>query len=276
MPITTTRMRMGPFRRIQGLDEMTIPQVNILGVEVSAIHMQMALQTIAGWLERRESHYICVAPVHSIMECHRHEDLRHILNAAGLVTPDGMPLVWLSRLMGFHHVEQVCGSELMLAVCERFVAQGCRHFFYGGGPDVARELATRLKVRFPDLEVAGTYSPPFHALTLREDQAAVERINALQPDIVWVGLGAPKQERWMAEHVKLLNASVLIGVGAAFDFHAGIKKRAPRWMQKSGLEWLFRLMMEPQRLWQRYLVNNPWFLWLILLQALGRKSTGLT
>ena len=259
----------------QRVDPEPILRLNILGVGVSAINMPTALQTIEGWIDRRESHYICVAPVHSVMESQRDEHLRRILNAAGLVTPDGMPLVWLSRLMGCRQVRQVCGSDLMLAVCERFVGRNCRHFFYGGTPGVVEELAKRLKTHFPGLEVVGTYSPPFRPLTSEEDQAAVERINALQPDIVWVGIGAPKQERWMAAHVARLNAPVLIGVGAAFDFHAGVKRRAPVWLQKSGLEWSFRLLMEPQRLWRRYLIDNPWFLWLILLQALGRKPARL-
>jgi N-acetylglucosaminyldiphosphoundecaprenol N-acetyl-beta-D-mannosaminyltransferase len=130
----------------------------------------------------------------------------------------------------------------------------------------------RLQSRFPSLRLAGTYSPPFRPLTFQEDRAVVERINAAQPDIVWVGMSTPKQERWMAEHVGHLSASVLVGVGAAFDFHAGFKRQAPRWVQQSGLEWLFRLLMEPRRLWRRYLINNPWFLWLILLQALDKAS----
>jgi N-acetylglucosaminyldiphosphoundecaprenol N-acetyl-beta-D-mannosaminyltransferase len=174
--------------------------------------------------------------------------------------------------MGFRHVERVYGPDLMLAVCEHSAKRGYRHFFYGGAPGVTEKLAVQLRSRFPGLQVAGTYSPPFRPLTPEEDREVVERINSSQPDIVWVGIGAPKQERWMAEHVGRLCAPVLIGVGAAFDFHGGLKKQAPRWMQKSGLEWSFRLMSEPRRLWRRYLVNNPFFLWLIFLQALGRKS----
>jgi N-acetylglucosaminyldiphosphoundecaprenol N-acetyl-beta-D-mannosaminyltransferase len=251
---------------------VTISRVNILGVGVSAVNIPAVLKTIEGWVEQREPHYVCVSPVHSIMESHRDEHLRRIHNAAGLVTPDGMPLVWLSRIMGFREVEQVCGSDLLLAVCQHFTPQGYRHFFYGGTPDVLKQLLEQLLSRFPTLQIAGTYAPPFRSLTSAEAAAVVERINQVKPDIVWVGLGAPKQERWMADHVGRLHTSVLIGVGAAFDFHAGTKKRAPRWMQRCGLEWLFRLLMEPRRLWQRYLINNPWFLWLLLCQALGRKS----
>ncbi|MBI4639266.1 MAG: WecB/TagA/CpsF family glycosyltransferase [Candidatus Tectomicrobia bacterium] len=252
--------------------DTTIPRVNILGVRVSAINMEMALHTIEGWISRHEPHYVCVTTVHGVMESQRDEELRRIHNAAGLVTPDGMPLVWLSRLMGFRHVERVYGPDLMLAVCEHSVKMGYLHFFYGGAPGVAEKLAIRLQSRFPGLKVVGTYSPPFRPLTPEEDQVVVDHINMLQPDIVWVGISTPKQDRWMASHVERLSVPVLIGVGAAFDFHAGLKRQAPHWMQRSGLEWFFRLMMEPRRLWRRYLIYNPWFLWLILLQVLGRKQ----
>ena len=251
---------------------ITISRVDILGVGVSAINMEMALGTLEGWISRREPHYICVTPVHGVMESQRDEKLRHIQNAAGLVTPDGIPLVWFSRLKGFPHVAQVCGTDLMLAVCELSAKKGYRHYFYGGANGVAKILATRLKTRFQGLNVAGTYSPPFRPLTSQEDRGVVERINAADPHIVWIGMGVPKQEHWMAEHVGQLNAPVLIGVGAAFDFLAGSRMRAPRWMQKSGLEWFFRLMSEPRRLWRRYLIDNPWFLWLVLLQALNSQA----
>jgi len=253
---------------------MTIPQANILGVKVSAIDMEMAVRTIEDWIARRESHYVCVTGVHGVMESQRDEEVRRIHNAAGLVTPDGMPLVWLSRLMGFSHVERVYGPDLMLAVCARSITQGYRHFFYGGAPGVAEKLALRLQSRFPTLQVVGTYSPPFRPLTPEEDAAVVRCINAAQPDIVWVGISTPKQESWMNEHVGRLSAPVLVGVGAAFDFHAGVKRQAPRWMQHWGLEWLFRLMTEPRRLWRRYLINNSCFLWLVLLQALGKIALG--
>jgi N-acetylglucosaminyldiphosphoundecaprenol N-acetyl-beta-D-mannosaminyltransferase len=250
---------------------MRVPQVHILGVGISAINMEMALQTIAGWLARREPHYICVTGVHGVMESQRDVELRRIHNAAGLVTPDGMPLVWTSRALGFRHVQRVYGPDLMLAVCERSALWECRHFLYGGAPGVAVKLASRLQGRFPGLTIAGTYCPPFHPLTPEEDLMVVEQINAAQPDIVWVGLSTPKQERWMATHVQRVRAPVLIGVGAAFDFLSGVKKQAPPWMQHSGLEWLFRLVQEPRRLWRRYLINNPCFVWLLLLAVLGQK-----
>jgi N-acetylglucosaminyldiphosphoundecaprenol N-acetyl-beta-D-mannosaminyltransferase len=186
-----------------------------------------------------------------------------------------MPLVWLSRLQGFHHVERVYGPDLMLALCERLAAKGYRHFFYGGAEGVPEQLASVLQKRFPGLQVAGTFSPPFRSLTADEDDRIVQMINAAAPDIVWVGLSTPKQERWMAGHRERLTAPVLIGVGAAFDFLTGRKPQAPRWMQRAGLEWLFRLLTEPRRLWRRYLINNPLFVALVVLQALGVRRYGL-
>ncbi len=250
-------------------------RVNVLGVGVSAINMPMALEIIAGWIARREPRYVCVTGVHGVMESQRDEDLRRIHNRAGIVAPDGMPLVWLSRLRGFRHVERVYGPDLMLAVCEYSVSRGYRHFFYGGVEGVADRLAAALQKRFPGLQVVGTYSPPFRPLTPEEDEQVVGIINAGDPDIVWVGLSTPKQERWMVEHRDRLRAPVLIGVGAAFDFLSGRKPQAPRWMQRSGLEWLFRLLTEPRRLWRRYLINNPLFVALVLLQLTGLRRYSL-
>jgi len=235
----------------------------------------MALEIIEGWIARRERHYVCVTGVHGVMESQRNENLRRIHNQAGLVTPDGMPLVWLCKLKGFRHVDRVYGPDLMLALCERSVTMGYRHFFYGGENGVPELLATVLKKRFPGLQVVGTFSPPFRPLTLKEDEQIVQMINEADPDIVWVGLSTPKQELWMAEHRERLKAPVLIGVGAAFDFLSGRKPKAPRWMQRSGLEWLFRLVNEPKRLWKRNLVNNPTFLVLVILQILGIKKYNL-
>jgi N-acetylglucosaminyldiphosphoundecaprenol N-acetyl-beta-D-mannosaminyltransferase len=246
-----------------------VDRVNLLGVGVSAIDMTQALTQITDWIRRGEQHHVCVTGVHGIMESQRDETLREIHNQAGMVTPDGMPLVWFCRLRGKAHVTRVYGPDLMLACCQRSVALGWRHYFYGGGEGVAPLLAERLGGRFPGLNVAGVYSPPFRPLTPDEDQAVVDRINAAGPDIVWVGLSTPKQERWMAAHRGHLLAPVLIGCGAAFDFHAGLKAQAPRWIQQVGLEWLFRLATEPRRLWRRYLRNNPAFVWRVLLQSTG-------
>jgi N-acetylglucosaminyldiphosphoundecaprenol N-acetyl-beta-D-mannosaminyltransferase len=249
---------------------VTIARVNVLGVGVSALSMKLALNTIGGWISQRQQHYVCVTGVHGVMESQRDPLLRRIHNAAGLVTPDGMPLVWLSRLHGHGHVERVYGPDLLLALCERSLTTGYRHYFYGGAPGVPELLAERLQQRFPELHVAGTFSPPFRPLTTEEDEQIVAAINAAAPDIVWVGLSTPRQEHWMAAHIGRLRAPVLIGVGAAFDFHSGRKRQAPRWIQHSGLEWLFRIMVEPRRLWRRYAVNNPLFVVLVAQQILGQ------
>lgn len=238
-----------------------VSRVDVLGVGVSAINIAQALAVMDTWIANRDPHYVCVTGVHGVMESQRNERLRQIHNAAGLVTPDGMPLVWLSRRQGFAHVERVYGPDLMLAACLHSLYHRHSHFFYGGGDGVAEQLAERLSCQFPGLRVAGTYTPPFRALSRDEDSAIVDRINRAAPDIVWVGLGTPKQEQWMDEHVGRIEAPVLIGVGAAFDFHAGVKRQAPKWMQRSGFEWLFRLASEPRRLGPRYLVNNPAFMW---------------
>jgi N-acetylglucosaminyldiphosphoundecaprenol N-acetyl-beta-D-mannosaminyltransferase len=249
-----------------------LAQVNILGVGISAVNMQMALAVIDEWIAERTRHYVCVTPVHSVMECHYDPEVRALFNRAGLVTPDGMPVVWLCRLAGHDHVRRVYGPDLMLALCEHSQRHGYRHFFYGGTPDVLDKLCAVLQARFPDLQIAGSYAPPFRPLTADEDAEVVAQINASEADIVWVGLGAPKQERWMAEHRDKLAAPVQIGVGAAFDFHAGTKPQAPRWMQRSGLEWLFRLASEPRRLWKRYFKANSLFVLNIVLQKSGLRK----
>jgi len=246
-------------------------RVNILGVGVSAINMGMALEAIERWIENRDPHYVCITGVHGVTESWRDPALREIHNRAGLVTPDGMPLVWLSRALGHRHVERVYGPDLMLALCESSQSRGYRHFMYGGAQGVAEKLAENLRAKFPAIRIAGTYCPPFRCLTPAEDERVTERINAANPDVVWVGLSTPKQERWMAEHVGRVRAPALIGVGAAFDFHAGVKRQAPRWLGRSGFEWTFRLATEPRRLWKRYLVNNSLFIGLMMLQLLGRK-----
>jgi len=251
-------------------------RVNILGVGVSAISLPQAVSILEQWIAERTQRYVCVTGVHGVMESQSDQELRRIHNEAGLVTPDGMPLVWISRLKGHAQVGRVYGPDLMLAFCEASEEKGYRHFLYGGGEGVAERLASRLKGRFPRLAIAGRLCPPFRPLEPNEDNEAVRYINETVPDIVWVGLSTPKQERWMRTHVGRLTAPVLVGVGAAFDFHAGLKPQAPRWIQRSGLEWSYRLLHEPRRLWRRYLFNNPRFVFLVLLQALGLRRYDLT
>lgn len=246
-------------------------RVNIIGVGVSPLTMGEAVQTIDAWIQTDQRQYVCVSNVHTLMESYRHVQLRGVHNAAGMVTPDGMPLVWLSRLRGYPQTERVYGPDLLMAVCEASQDKGYKHFFYGGAPGIAEQLISNLRARFPALEVVGYDAPPFRPLTDEEKEATIAQINAAAPHIVWVGLGAPKQEYWMSTYRARLNAPVLIGVGAAFDFHAGNKPQAPLWMQRNGLEWTFRLMSEPRRLWRRYLINNPLFLMLAAAQLLGLK-----
>lgn len=239
---------------------MTARRVNVLGVGISAIDMGDALDQIGQWIEGGSQNYVCVTNVHSVMESRVDPDLRQIQNASGLSTPDGVPMVWAARWAGAHHVERVAGPDLMLEVCERSTERGWSSYFYGGREGVPELLADRLSSRFPGLKVAGTHSPPFRPLTEEEHRREISDINDADPDILWVGLGAPKQERWMASVMGEVKARVLIGVGAAFDMHAGLLPRAPMWMQQSGLEWAYRIYQEPRRLWKRYLTTNPRFL----------------
>jgi N-acetylglucosaminyldiphosphoundecaprenol N-acetyl-beta-D-mannosaminyltransferase len=243
------------------------PRINILGVAVSAINMDQALDFVTQRIETLTPSYICVTPAHGVMDCQADPALRRIFNGSGLTTPDGMAIVWLLKLHGHAHASRVYGPDLMSAVCAMSVQHGYQHYFYGGAPGVAELLAARLQARYPGLRVAGIYSPPFRPLTPEEDCQVVARINASEPDIVWVGISTPKQERWMSEHVGRVTAPVMVGVGAAFDFLSGRKKQAPRWMQRAGLEWLFRLGSEPRRLWRRYL-RYPQFALLVLAQLL--------
>ena len=248
-----------------------IEKINILGVGISAIDRNDALQQMEHWIRTREQHYICVCPNHTIMESQKNKRLRRIVNSAGLVTPDGMSVVWGGKLLGNSYIEQVCGSDLMLSFCALAAKKGYTNFFYGGAEGVPELLTEKLCKRFPGLKVVGIYSPPFRPLTTAEDKAVIEIINQANPDVVWVSLGAPKQEFWMADHIEHISSPVMIGVGAAFDFLSGRKRRPPQWMQRNGLEWLFRLLQEPCRLWRRNLYH-PLFFYKLLLQWIGLKQ----
>jgi N-acetylglucosaminyldiphosphoundecaprenol N-acetyl-beta-D-mannosaminyltransferase len=242
---------------------------DVIGVNVSAVDIPAALRQFDSWIANRARQYVCVADVHAVMQSHWSEEFRAIHNGAGMVTPDGMPLVWLGRRAFGDRVSRVYGPDLLMAACTRSEDTGWRHFFYGGAEGVAEELVRILRERFPRLQVCGALAPPFRALTPAEEAATVRTLNEAAADIVWVGLGAPKQERWMAEWRGRLDAPVLVGIGAAFDFHSGRKPHAPRLIQRSGLEWLFRLLSEPKRLWPRYRRVIPGFLAALLRQKLG-------
>lgn len=246
-----------------------IERANVLGVGLSAINLQSALDAIARALETKSGGYICVTGVHGVMEAQEDPEFRGILNRAFLNTPDGMPMVWVGRREGFARMDRVYGPDLMLRVCEFTRERNCRHFIYGGGQGVAEELKQRLDAKFPGLQIVGTYTPPFRALDEKEEADLLSRLEQLKPDMIWVGLSTPKQEKFMARWSPKFPTALFFGVGAAFDFHAGRVRQAPRWMQRSGLEWFFRLCCEPRRLWRRYFRNNPRFVFRIICQFLG-------
>jgi len=241
-----------------------VARYNVLGVGVSALSFPQARDLVVGARGAKRLGYICLCTANGLAEARRDPGFRRILNESWLTTPDGMPLVW----MGPPNVERVYGPDLMLAVCDAGRVNGLRHYLYGGNPGVADELGATLRARYPGLLVVGTFAPPFRELDDSEMGRLVSDVVRAQPDIVWVGLGTPKQERFMAGPGRVLDTALLIGVGAAFDFLSGRVRQAPRWMQRSGLEWLFRLCMEPRRLGRRYLVTNPMFLLRVAAQRL--------
>ena len=247
------------------------PRFNVLGVGVHALTLDQACALAIDAALGRRRGYVCVTGVHGVSEAQSDPALRRILNTAFLNTADGMPLVWLGRRHGFRTMTRVYGPDLMLAVCDRGRASGLTHYFYGGVPGVAEELRVRLTARFPGLRVVGAGTPPFRPLTADEAAALQTEVARARPDVLWVGLSTPKQERFMAAHAAALDAGLLVGVGAAFDFHSGRVPQAPRWIQRSGGEWLYRLVREPRRLGPRYLKNHPRFLWRLLLQAVGLR-----
>jgi N-acetylglucosaminyldiphosphoundecaprenol N-acetyl-beta-D-mannosaminyltransferase len=251
---------------------MSVERHNVLGVGISVINLETALQAIQAAVAERRKGYVCVTGVHGVTEAQTDPEFRRILNHAFLNTPDGMPMVWLGRWRGFRQIDRVYGPDLMAAVCEASRSSGATHFLYGGGPGLADELKVCLERKFPGIRVVGTYSPPFRALNEVEAQDLARRVAEVRPDYFWVGLSTPKQEKFMAEYLPQLETMVMFGVGAAFDFHAGRVRQAPRWIQRSGMEWFYRTCQEPRRLWWRYFRNNPLFLWRITGQLLGFKK----
>jgi N-acetylglucosaminyldiphosphoundecaprenol N-acetyl-beta-D-mannosaminyltransferase len=257
-------------RQLKSAGPIRDDRVDILGVGVSPINLGDAIATIERWISEGSRNYVCITGVHGVMESRRDQHLRRIHNDAGMVTPDGMPLVWFSRFCGKSRTDRVCGTDLMRKMTAVSSQRGYRQFYYGGAEGVADKLKQALITAHPKLDVAGTLCPPFRELTPEEDRAVVAAINAARPHIVWVGLSTPRQEYWMARHLGRIEAPVIVGVGAAFDFLAGTKRQAPPWMQRSGLEWLFRLCSEPRRLWRRYAYIVPGFLTLAAGKLLRR------
>ena len=239
---------------------MDVPRRDLLGVPIALTDYERAMDTMDEMITRRERGYVCAVPVHGVMVAREDPEMRDALRGATMNVPDGKPLVWALNLLGEHLPDRVYGPELTDRYCARAAARGHRVWLYGGEtPQALDELARALERRHPGIVIAGRWSPPHRPLGGGEERDVAARINADRPDVVWVGIGVPKQEKWMARMRPLLDAPVLVGVGAAFDFLAGRKRQAPAWMQRRGLEWLFRLSQEPRRLFVRYLRYNPAF-----------------
>jgi N-acetylglucosaminyldiphosphoundecaprenol N-acetyl-beta-D-mannosaminyltransferase len=250
----------------------SIPKLNVLGVGVDAVDLAAAVGQIVEWVRTGRRTYVCVTGVHGIMESVRNETVRYSHNGAGLVVPDGMPLVWLLKGAGYANSGHVRGADLMLAVFDAQKEMPARHYLYGATRETLVRLRANLLRKYPHAQVVGSYSPPFRAAGLVEEDDVVAMINESEADILWIGLSTPKQELWMANHRPRLTASVLIGTGAAFDFNSGQVRQAPRFLQECGLEWSYRLAREPGRLAGRYLHNNPLFVLLLIAQMLGLKQ----
>ncbi len=242
----------------------------IIGTRVDPTTYQAATLQVMEWAGAGESRFVCIANVHVLMEAHDNSDFRAMLKAADLVTPDGMPLAWILRLRGHPIHDRVYGPTLMQYVLDAAAAQGMPVGLYGASPDILEQLKEKLRARCPELTIAYAYSPPFGEPVANQDADVCRTINESGARVLFVGLGCPKQERWIAAHRGRVQA-VMLGVGAAFDFLAGAKKQAPPWMQRLSLEWLFRLIQEPGRLWKRYLYHNPRFLVFVLLDLLSNS-----
>lgn len=247
---------------------------NVLGIGVHAVDMEEAVARVRLALELARKGYICLAGVHGIMEARRSAELRSILTNAYLIAPDGMPTVWMGHWQGLSHMQRVFGPDLMLEVIGRKEFLGCKHFFCGGGPGVAEKLRERLLRRFPETSIVGIYTPPFRPMTMDEEIELAAQIRSLKPDIIWIGLSTPKQDRFMARYLPMLETKLMIGVGAAFLYHTGAIQDSPAWVKRAGLQWLHRLAQEPSRLWRRYLLNVPLFLFHAALQLTGLRRYG--
>lgn len=248
----------------------TSPQrANVLGVGVHAVNLETAIVFVEASAACGQRGYICVTGVHGVMEANRSCQFRQVLDNALLVLPDGMPTVWVGRFQKHATMGRVFGPEFMAMICARATINGFRHFLYGGNIGVAEQLKANLCQQFPGIKIVGTFTPPFRSLNREEQKQLRELVASVKPDIIWVGLSTPKQERFMAEMIGVLDCKVMIGVGAAFDIHTNRIKDAPKWVKNAGLQWVHRLCQEPSRLWRRYLINNCSFLWHLGLQVSG-------
>lgn len=250
-------------------------RVNVLGVGISAIDMKEAICACDDLIAAKQCGYVCVTGVHGVMEAQSDPEFRKILNRSFRSVPDGMPTVWVGRLQGRRSMRRVYGPDFMIQFCGQSVARNYRHFLYGGNQGVAEQLAENLRRRIPGLQIVGTYTPPFRQLNADEERELAAKVQESKPDVIWVGLSTPKQERFMARYLGQLDTKLMVGVGAAFDVHTGRIKDAPAWVKAAGLQWLHRLLLEPRRLARRYLVNNPKFVVRVLLQLTGIQRYNL-
>ena len=254
----------GGWRRlmnfIHAVDKSSIPTVNILGVEIAAINMNWLLRFTVKNIKEVSGDYICVSNVHTTVTSYEDEEYRNIQNGGLMAIPDGGPLSSVGRRRGAKNMSRTTGPSYMGEIYKISTQYGWKHYFYGSTQETLDKLRVELEREYPGLQIAGMYSPPFRPLTNEEDQKIVEAINMAAPDFLWVGLGAPKQEKWMAAHQGRVKG-LMVGVGAGFDFFAGNIKRAPEWMQKTNLEWFYGLVQDPKRLFKRYFMTNSKFIW---------------
>jgi N-acetylglucosaminyldiphosphoundecaprenol N-acetyl-beta-D-mannosaminyltransferase len=243
---------------------------DVLGVRVDAVGMAETICRVENWIgERSKTRMVAVINVHMVMTAKEDADFANIIAETDLTVPDGMPLVWIGKRKGLAQ-QRVYGPDLFVEFLKTTEGRGYRHFFYGGRPEMLQEMLQRVRRDFPQTQVVGSYAPPFRPLTAEEDGQIVEMIRAARPDVIWVGIGCPRQERWMYQHRACFDGAVMLAVGQAFDQYAGMTRRAPRWMQRAGLEWFYRLCSEPRRLWRRYLVYNARFAFAMVAAAVGR------
>jgi N-acetylglucosaminyldiphosphoundecaprenol N-acetyl-beta-D-mannosaminyltransferase len=259
---------------LEGVTDAAVPpaSVEVLGIPLALTDYERTMDWMDATIASKRRGYVCVAAVHTVMVCQEDAELRQAVVNSDLTVPDGQPLVWAMNALGHDLSSRVYGPELMARYCERSALTGARVFLYGGRNQGALvQLALNLRRRFPGVKIVGGYAPPYHDLTPEDEAAIVDEINQSKADVVWVGIGVPKQEKWMAQFRDRLEAPVLVGVGAAFDFHAGLVPQAPDWMQRIGLEWVYRLAHEPRRLWKRYARYNPLFVFGFARQYLAAR-----
>ncbi len=255
---------------------LSSPAAKVLGVSIDPLNMESALSCISNQLEAGQKGYVCMVGVHGIMEAHRDPRLAAVYAMAKLRLPDGTPTVWVGRSQGHASMRRVTGPDLMLEIFGRKQFAAYKHFFYGGDEHVAEQLRESLSQRFPWARIVGTYTPPFRDLNMEEETELVARLHELKPDILWVGISTPRQEQFMHRYINQFETTLMVGVGAAFDFHTGRIQDAPGWVKHIGMQWMHRLLQDPRRLWKRYLRNNSGFIWHITLQLTGLRDYPVT